>query len=422
MLGHPAPTWRDHPVLGDRLLAVGLGVAGEVALWVGGAPAHTRSPDTIAAVLVLVQTLPLAWRRQHPDRALRIIGAATVVGTIARYPTNLDAVSALIALYSFAAHRPSRSQAWPAVVAAAAVIASIAWVDLRSDRTTHQADYAWAAAVFTMAWVVGNHLRSRRADAATLAERVERAERDRVLEAQRAVAEERARIARELHDVVAHALGMIAMQAGGAERVADLNPADAKEILRSVAETSREALGEMRRMVGVLRNDEDGAELAPQPSVADLGSLVDHVRSVGLDTSLRVEGAPRGVPTVVELSAYRIVQEALTNTLKHAGPARAQVIVRWRPNDVELEVIDDGRGAAAWPVIEVELAGVPALGAREAEPGSAGRPNPVPGRCNGDGHGLIGMRERVSMLGGDLAAGPRPGGGFGVRARLPLGT
>lgn len=396
---NPAVPVREHPVEADRLLAGGLAVAGELSLVVGGAGPHWHRPDALAALFVLGETVPLAWRRQRPRAALRVVGAATVLAAVAGYRTNLDGLSVIIAVYSYAAYRDRRSDVWPAVTVAVAVVAAVIFIDLRTTNAGSQANYAWAAAVFTLAWVIGDHLRTRRADAAALRDRADRAERDRAAEAQRAVDEERTRIARELHDVVAHALGMIAMQAGGAERVPDLDPADAKEILRSLAETSRQALGEMRRMVAVLRDDQDeAAERTPQPTVADLDSLVDHVRAAGLDATLTVEGAPRTVPSGVELSAYRIVQEALTNTVKHAGPARAQVVVRWCPDDLELEVVDDGRGAATTYVVP------------DASPGA-----------DGHGHGLIGMRERVSMFGGDLRVGPRPGGGFGVRARIPIG-
>jgi signal transduction histidine kinase len=205
-----------------------------------------------------------------------------------------------------------------------------------------------------------------------------------VEEARIAAAEERARIARELHDVVAHSMSTIVLQAG-AERV---NLPDAQrsthETLSSIERTGREALAEMRRLVGILRADDEAAR-SPQPSLDRLDELIERVRRAGLDVELHREGTPAELAPGLDISAYRIVQEALTNALKHAGDARARVVVGYRPDAVEIEVVDDGRGGAA----------------------------------NGQGHGLIGLRERVSVFGGTLDAGPREGGGFRVHAVLP---
>ena len=204
------------------------------------------------------------------------------------------------------------------------------------------------------------------------------------------MAEERLRLAQELHDVVAHSMSVIAVQAGMGAHIIDTKPDEARWALESIADTSRSTLQEMRRLLGVLR-DEDGARAhAPAPGLADLGRLVDDVRGAGVPVSLAVEGTPDAVPHGVELSVYRVVQEGLTNVIKHAGSAHASVTVRCRPDEVEVEVVDDGRGAAVAP--------------------------------NGSGgHGLVGMRERAALWGGTLDAGPRPGGGYRVRARLPYG-
>src|SRR6266508_3335652 len=251
------------------------------------------------------------------------------------------------------------------------------------------------------AWLVGDVMRNRKSVVADLAERTARLERERDLEAARAAAEERLRIARELHDVVAHNLSVVVVQAQAAQRILDRDLERARGVVVSIERTGREALDEMRRLLGVLRAGEPsgGGEaegdglFGPQPGLARLGELVGQLHAAGLPVSLRVEGDERPLEAAVDLSAFRIVQEALTNALKHAGPARAEVVLRYHPRDLELTVSDDGRGGSA------RLDG-----------------RPVPG----SGHGLVGMRERVELFGGELAAGPRPGGGYQVRARLPL--
>jgi signal transduction histidine kinase len=211
-------------------------------------------------------------------------------------------------------------------------------------------------------------------------------QRQREDEAQRAVAEERARLARELHDVVAHAVSMVVVQAEAG--AASGPPGRVEEAFDAIADTGRTALSELRRLLGVLRSPEEAGPRQPQPGVAQLEPLVESVRRAGLPVELRIEGTGRPLPPGVDLSAYRIVQEALTNSVKHAGPARASVLLRYGDRDLELEVVDDGRGL---------------------------RSSTTPG------HGLAGMRERTALLGGDLDVGPAPGGGFAVRARLPLG-
>ena len=212
-------------------------------------------------------------------------------------------------------------------------------------------------------------------------------EEQRELQAQAAVAVERGRIARELHDVVAHNVSMIVVQAGGAGRVLHGEQPDVRNALEVIAATGRETVDEMRTLLGVLRSDDGPSALKPQPGLADLEQLIGGVREAGLPVTLRIEGVPRPLPAALDLSAYRIVQEALTNTVKHAGPACAQVTVRYEDGQVALEITDTGRGPDNGP---------------------------------GTGHGLVGMRERAAMLGGDLEAAPTDGGGFTVRARLPL--
>ena len=205
------------------------------------------------------------------------------------------------------------------------------------------------------------------------------------------MAEERSRIAREMHDVVAHSLSVMVVQAEAAEAMLDVNPERAHRPLAAVQETGREALTDLRRMLGALRAADDGApSMAPQPGLAGLDALAEHVREAGLPVEVRIEGEPRPLPAGIDLSAFRIVQEGLTNVLKHAGPARAEVVVLYGEDEIALRVTDDGRGSGS-------------------------------GRENG-GHGLVGMRERVAVYGGELTAGPRPAPerGFALAARLPL--
>jgi signal transduction histidine kinase len=269
------------------------------------------------------------------------------------------------------------------------VVAAIGLVVVR-DPEGDLGDIVFVGAIASIAWLIGFAFYERNRRTAQLTERAERAERARETEARAAVAEERARIAREMHDVVAHSLSVMVVQAEAAEAMLDGDPDRARRPLAAVQQTGRDALGELRRMLGVLREMADqNPELAPQPGLSGIDELVDHVRQAGLPVSVRVEGDPRPLPPGIDLSAYRIVQEGLTNALKHAGPASAEVVLRYGAREIELEVRDDGRGG---------------------------------GSGNGGGHGLLGMRERVALYGGDLTAGPRPEGGFALVARLPLET
>jgi signal transduction histidine kinase len=247
-------------------------------------------------------------------------------------------------------------------------------------------------ALFAVFWVAGDNVRTRRAYLAELEARAARLEREREEKADRAVSEERARIARELHDVIAHNVSVMVVQASAGEEVFDSNPARARESLSAVASTGRAALAELRRLLGVIRAEETsdgGPSYTPQPGIDHLDELVRQVRETGLAVELSVLGQPRELPEAIGLCAYRIVQEALTNTLKHADASGAQVNVRYVADALELQVVDDGHGAPA---------------------------------MNGEtpGHGLIGMRERVALFGGELTAHSRPGHGYEVRARLPL--
>jgi signal transduction histidine kinase len=250
-------------------------------------------------------------------------------------------------------------------------------------------DLLLIALILGGAWLAGKAMRYRRQRERTLERLTVDLEREREEKARAAVAEERARIARELHDVVAHAISVIVLQARGGRRSLTTDPEETREALDTIEATGSAALAEMRRLLGMLRRDDEEIALAPQPSLRYLDALAEQVREAGLPVELSVEGEPVDLPPGVDLSAYRIVQEALTNALKHAGPATAGVVVRYSDHSLELEIADTGVGAG---------------------------PN------DGAGHGLVGMRERVSLYGGKVEAGPREGGGFAVRARLPLGS
>jgi signal transduction histidine kinase len=252
---------------------------------------------------------------------------------------------------------------------------------------TGWSSWAWFNAAGSLAWVTGIGLRRRTEHAAALEERAILLEQRRDEEARIAVAEERARIARELHDVVAHSVSVMTVQASGVRRLLKPEQEREREALETVERTGREALAEMRRLLGVLRESDGSAELAPQPGLAHLDELIEQVRGSGLPVEVTVAGDRKPLPPGVDLSAYRIVQEALTNVRKHAGRASASVELRYRADRLELEIANDGSSVV---------------------------------RTDGSGHGLHGMRERAQVCGGTLEAGPRPEGGFAVRATLPL--
>jgi signal transduction histidine kinase len=252
-------------------------------------------------------------------------------------------------------------------------------------------DLFWIAALLGVPWAAGKLVRERQQRALLAEDRAELAEREREERAKLAVADERARIARELHDVVAHNVSVMVVQAGAGRRMLELDPERSRTAFQSIEDTGRQALVEMRRLLGVLRKDDEQLALAPQPSLEHVAALLEQVREAGMPVTLRIEGEPRALPPGVDLSAYRIVQEALTNALKHAGPASGQVVLRYGDEDLEIEISDDGRGK------------------------NGSQPALVSG-----GNGLVGMRERVSLYGGDLRAGALSSGGYSLKARLPL--
>ena len=351
---------------------------------------HLRMCDcgtlpTWAYLLVLAQTLPLMWRRRAPFTVALIVGAATTAHGMVEIPDPPLPYGALLAIYTVAAYGSRRLALAAAGITAAALLFAL----LFAAGDTNAQDYLVNYLVFAIAWLLGDSVRSRRGRLAEAEARVANLERTREAEAARAVVEERNRIAREMHDVVAHHVSMMVVQAEAGPVGIERDPALAARAFDAISATGKQALIEMRGLLGVLRTGEtagDTPPLAPQPTIDRLADLFAQVREAGLPVEFTVAGDPIPLPSAVDLSVYRIVQESLTNALKHAGPATAIVRLTYGPDHLRIQVSDDGIGG----------------------------PHPASG-----GHGLIGMRERIVLLGGDLSAGGRPGGGYLVDARIP---
>jgi signal transduction histidine kinase len=388
----PASAW----LFDSALALVAAGLATAILVPVVSEPVARAVSGGMLALgygLVLLHTLPLAVRRRFPGTVLALCVASGLAFGAFFLPPFFLGPAILVAVYSVAAY----GSRWVSLAGLAVAELGLAANQLTQGRfeRLERSTFLLFMGIIAVAWVLGHFVGDRQLYAAQLEERTAELEQAREELARRAVAEERLRLARELHDVVAHAMSVIAVQSGVGAHVADSRPEEVGKALAAIEATSRAALTELRRLLGVLRqNSEPQASLTPVPGLANLDSLLAEVGKAGLAVRLRVEGTPLQLPAGVDLSAYRIVQEALTNVVKHAGPAHAQVTIGYRDQEVTVEVTDDGRGA------------VPPVG---------------DGRM-GTGHGLIGMRERVAAFGGDLQVGPRPAGGFRVAARLPLAT
>jgi signal transduction histidine kinase len=350
-------------------------------------------PKALGVALGLLSTVPVAWRARRPLTAFAIVLFANGACIYAAAPHEAafqPFVALTLTAYSVGSRTEGRRALWvPPVLLLASVPVFVAARLHGQDSGNIIPSVVWLVA----AWAVGRVVRSWRHKNAALEAANRELQEQRELQAQAAVTVERGRIARELHDVVAHNVSMIVVQAGAAARVLHGEQPDVRNALEVIAATGRETVDEMRTLLGVLRSDDGPSALKPQPGLADLEQLVSGVREAGLPVTLRIEGAPRPLPQTLDLSAFRIVQEALTNTLKHAGLARAEVTVRYEDGLVTLEIADTGHGP---------------------DGGS------ITGR--GTGHGLVGMRERAAMLGGELEAARADSGGFTVRARLPVAT
>ncbi|MEV7182878.1 sensor histidine kinase [Kitasatospora sp. NPDC093102] len=405
---HRLNAWlRRHPMVVDAAWA-------SIVLFVGLVPSDNYVDEgwRFDASILIAVLLPLlmVFRRRHPDLTVVV---ATSIG-VGQVLANVSPEGSSIAYLVFAYTGAAFGRKWTSRLALAAGLAAgplVFWqmmpvktvFDKAGDAHTRPYAFGEAALItllmstpFILCWAWGRLTRVRRAYLTELEDRAARLERERDAQSKVAVAAERARIARELHDVVAHNVSVMIVQADGAAYVLDNSPQQAKEALGTIASTGRQALVEMRRLLGVLRtSDTKAEEYVPQPGVEELPELLEQVRTAGLDVDYATSGHPRELPRGVELTVYRIVQEALTNVRKHGGPdAHARVAVDFGERELAVLVEDDGRGST-----EEQLAA---------------------GGADGLGHGLIGMRERVGMVSGSLDVGPRPGGGFRIRAVLPL--
>ena len=378
--------WLPVPrVLPDLLVSLFVAALIEIDVWrrSGVLGTHIAGPRLLTAALPLLVAMPLLWRRRFPLGAWALILAGVVAQALAS-GNSFEGLYLLVPLglgsYALAAFSPRRR----ALAGLGVFIAVYSVYALEDHNIRRGGQQAWSGAFIGLlvlaVWLAGVFVSSRR-EAADLMAEAAKARR----EAEAAVAEERSRIARELHDIISHTVSVIGLQAGAAERMLDRDPERARQPLQSIQERARESVLELRRLFGILRDGEERAELTPQPRLAQLDVLLEQVRAAGLKVDLHVEGEPQLLPPGVELSAYRIVQEALTNVLKHARASRAVVLLRYCDRALELEITDDGSGALA----------------------------------NGGGHGLIGMRERATLYGGTLTVGRQPNGGFHVTAQLP---
>jgi signal transduction histidine kinase len=372
--------WRDAPRRGDLALSGLLTAFGLAELWIVGV-----EPKTVAVPAVLVGGAALYWRRVAPLRTVAFVfgslAAESLLGVSLQKP-DAPLLMALVALYTAGAYLPLRDAAVALVLAIGCI-----WTAIAGQSTHGHSDFAFTTIVTTAGWLVGRGMHGRVTQAAELQDRTRRLEEESEAERALAVAEERRRIARDLHDVIAHSVSVMVVQASAAEDIVERDEPGVLEPIRAVQETGRAALVEISRLLGLLRDDGAELGLAPQPRTNELADLVAQARAAGLDVDLRVEGDPLTLPLGIDLSLYRIAQEALTNARKHSSGARAEVVLRYRERDVELAV--------------------------DNEPGL---------ETNGHrgGHGLIGMRERVAVFGGSLETGLRADGGFRVVARLPL--
>jgi signal transduction histidine kinase len=363
---HRNPRLVDWSIVG-LLLVVGVGAA-----------VRNGHAEGTAVVLTVAETVPLVLRRRYP-LAVAVLVTACVLAMIAvgvwAVPLQLG-----VALYTLTSLREGQAGR----AAGVASILSVAIAVLFASRLEFGAGAARVVFLIAASFL-GDSIGSRRAYVREIEAKADRLERERESETRRAAAEEQARIARELHDVIAHALSVIVVQAGAADDAFELDPARAREPIRAIDSAARAALADLRRVLGILQNS---AEYEPQPGLDQLDKLIDQVRATGLHVSLEIEGPLRPLSAAVELSAFRIVQEALTNSIKHAAAEHVRVRIRYGDN-LELQIDDDGQGNGGTP-------------------------------GNIAGSGLVGMRQRVALLGGLLAAGPAPGGGYRVAAEIPI--
>lgn len=348
-----------------------------------------RSVDALAVGLVVIPCIGVMYRRTHAIQALAVGSVFGFSYWILDYPNAGASFALLVLVYSVGRYVQNRVHSTRALIAFTVVLLLVLVTGYfyEGEEEVTVGVVILNVILFQLAWMAGDSVRNRVDSLAELAKRIEAAERDQIATTELAITDERNRIARELHDIMAHSLSVIVVQAEGAKRNVGLDDETVADALNTIQKTARENLKDLRGVVGMLRDDGQGR--APAPELSMVNSLIDQCGEAGLSVSLTINGEQRALPPMVELSGYRIVQESLTNTMKHAGPgAEAAVTLQYLTDALQIAVTDNGRGAA----------------------GDKTQP----------GHGLIGMRERVEGFGGKLQAGPKVGGGFSVDAKLPI--
>jgi len=366
---------------GDLAVALALAVLGELDVWFG----FWLGSRAVNAVAVPLMALTLAWRRSRPLVVLAVVMGGTVVLSLAfgGSETSTAVFITVVAVYSAAAYASDVELA----VAVALIVAGIAVHDSHDPQIRSFSDAIWSTMMLGLSFLVGLGMRARQAQTHALEEQAAVLRKQQEVAGIEAAAEERGRIARELHDIISHSLGVVVLQAGAAEQMLERDPARVREALKAIRSTGLAAIVEMSTLLGLVRGDSVDSR-QPQPSLSDLDALIATTRDAGLKVDLAIEGSRRALPAAVELSAFRIVQEGLTNALKHAGAVPTHVIVSYGSAELAVEVTDEGGSASSVP---------------------------------GSGRGLAGIRERVAVFGGRLQAGPRADGGWTVRAAFPIG-
>ncbi|GIG61031.1 two-component sensor histidine kinase [Longispora fulva] len=384
---------RAHPLAADSALAASLGLFAVLGGLVSPPEFRTDNPVWLTVIWSAVAVVPIAVRRRWLVPGLVATVAMCLVSQL-HLMSGAESYSLMVLTYTMAAYWSLRRAllvavpVWAGIMVFYVVLHHYGVVEQQAWFSSPELLFFSNSAVLTFTLLIGRLNKTRRLVESDLRERTRIAETTRQALADQAVADERRRIARELHDVVAHHVSVMGILATGARRSMATNPAAADAALSTIEETGRTTLRELRRLLNIMRTDDDGADLAPQPSLAGVESLIEQLREAGLPVRLEVLGEPYDLDPGVALTIYRIVQEALTNTLKHAGPATAEVRLTFGDEAVEVEATDDGRGPSV-------------------------RPNVA-------GHGLVGVRERVALYGGQLRLGPRPGGGFRIAASIPM--
>ena len=387
----------QHATITDGVIALVLTSLALLHLRINWGLAESDVHPAIAVALVSLSVVPLTWRRRFPIAVLMVMTFSIILKAALQVPEGFSGNALLLALLSAAAYG-GRWRTWVCGGSFAMVMGYTTYRVVLADLSDFEGDrfllrifsMFWNYFIFAAAWWFGDVIRTRRERSMKLEEQAIQLAREREENARRAVLDERVRIARELHDVVAHHVSVMGVQAGAARRVLEKQPEKAREVLSLIETSSRQAVAELHRLLGFLRGGPNTDTLAPQPSMKGLGILAGEMQEAGLPVEVKIEGKERPLPRGIDLSAYRIVQEALTNTLKHAGPAKATVTINYANDVLNLEILDSGRSATETDMKEPK------------------------------GRGIVGMRERVSLLGGEFYAGMVPGVGFSVRARIPL--